>query len=111
MGVFGAELFVVEGGGEAEAGEDFCERGSVGDVGLGFDASFVDAGQVFVVRVALVSDDVASAVVAETEEFTPGFEVAGRSVVEGVVFEGAGGVDAEAGVAELAFQVTEVLDG
>ena len=73
VGVLGAELFVVEGGGEAETGEDLREGGAVGDLGLGLDAGLVDAGEVFVVGVALVGDDVATAVVAEAEEFPSGF--------------------------------------
>ncbi len=111
VGVFGAELLVVEGGAEAEACEDLSEGGCVGDFGFGFDAGLVDAGKVFVVWMALVGEDVAAAVIAQAKKFSAGFEVAGGGVVEGVALKGARSVYAEAEVSEFAFQAGEVFDG
>ena len=103
-GPLGAVLLVDEGGSVAELREDVGEGVRVGDGGLGLDADLVARGVGDAVVDALVGEGVDAAVLAEAEDLAFGAEVAGGSVVEGVVLEGARGVEVEAEMREAGLE-------
>src|SRR5579871_3285527 len=91
----GAELFVDESRRITELFEDGCEGWAVLYCGLGFDADFVPRAVRWLIAWTFVCKGPSGAVVAEKKKLTLGPEVAGRSVVECVVLEGAGSVEVE----------------
>lgn len=94
--VLASELLVAEGGAVSEARKDFGKGGAVGDFGLGLDADLVHACRVLVVGVALMGDDVAPSVLADAQDLAACLQITCRSVVEGVLLEGSGGLKMEA---------------
>jgi len=91
----GAVLLVDEGGGVAELVEDLREGGAFGDDGFSLDADLVacGVGRIVGTGLALVGDGAEWAVLADAQELAILAEFARRSVVEGVVLEGAFGVE------------------
>jgi len=89
---FGAVLLIDESWVVAELMKDLGHRVGVGDRGFGFDADLVAGGidWILLVGQTLVRDGAEAAVLANAEDLAAGAEVAGWSVVEGVVLEGAG---------------------
>ncbi len=110
MGPFGAELLVDEGGGVAELVEDLGHRVAVADEGFGLDAGLV-AGVVGVFGHALVGENAETAVPAEAKDLAAGAEVACGGVVEGVVLEGARGLEVEAEGGEAGLEIGGVGHG
>jgi len=98
VGPLGAVLLVDKGGGVAELLEDGGKGRGLGDSGLSLDADLVAGGVDggFEAGFALVGDRTEGAVLADAEDLFALAEIAGGSVVEGVVFEGARGVEVEA---------------
>ena len=93
--------------------EDLGHRFGFGDDGLGLDADLVAGGVdgVLLVGETLVGEGREAAVLAEAEDLLAGAEVAVGSVVEGVVFEGAGRVEMEAEVSETGLESFWIGDG
>jgi hypothetical protein len=103
-GPFGAELFVLEAGDEAEALEDEAQDFGVTDEGFELFAFFVagDGGG------TLISKDGRAAGLADADEFAAGAESCIRGVVDDVGFEDSGMEDLETERAEARFERVEI---
>src|SRR5215467_13013788 len=97
MRPLGAVLLVSEGGNVTEVNEDVGECLAIGDGGFGLNAGLISRGiaDASGIGEAFVCQSPRVAVAADAEDFGASAEVAGRGVVERVVFEGARSVDAE----------------
>ena len=104
VGVLASVFFVAESRTVTKAGEDFGERGAVGDFGLGLDPHLIHAGGVFVIRVALMGDDVVPSIFADTKNLTLGLEGSIRGVVQGVLLKGSGSLEMETRLVKLPFE-------
>ena len=102
MGPLGAVLLVGEGWGVANLLEDLAEGLAVAKGGFSLNADFVARwfSGVFWTIHPFVGDGPSVTVFADPENLTFGAELAGGRVVEGVVFEGSGGVEMEAELRE-----------
>lgn len=108
--VFGAPLFVDEGGLVAELGEDVADGLAVRNIGFGFFAMFMASGGVVVPWEAFVGDDPAVAVPAHAQDGLARAEAAVGGVEEEVALEGAGGFLVEACRVEPADELGGVGD-
>jgi len=124
VGPLRAPFFIAEGWLEADGVKNLSESRAVGDFGFGFDAVLMcifagagvpprrerplagDPG----VGQALVGEQAAAGVVADAKDFSAGTQTAVGSVVKDVGFEGAGGVEGEAGGLEAVGEAVLIVD-
>ena len=110
QGQFGAPFLVTEGGDEADGEEDLDEGFAVGDFGFGFDAMLVGILARAQVGKTLVSEDAATGVVADAENFSAGAQLAAGGVVEDVGLEAAGSLQGESGGLETMGEAGKIVD-
>src|SRR6185437_6708917 len=104
-GVLGAPFFIAERGKQSEGAENLCESLTAGDLGFGFDAMFVQVLSGAGVGKALMGQGPVAGIVADTQDFSAGAQLAVGRVIQDVAFKRTRGLEAKSGRRKTLMQV------